>query len=87
MVSDSSTLCRYADGRIYVVKEDYARRTQILDAINGLSDRDVPIIGCVVNGISGSGRRYGYGYGYKYGYGYRYGYGYGYKKRGYGGNE
>ena len=86
VVSDSSTLCRYADGIIYVVKEDYARRTQILDAINGLSDRDVPIIGCVVNGISGSGRRYGYGYGYKYGYGYRYGYGYGYKKRGYGGN-
>lgn len=86
VVSDSSTLCRYADGIIYVVKEDYARRTQILDAINGLSDREVPIIGCAVNGISGSGRRYGYGYGYKYGYGYR-GYGYGYKKRSYGEND
>ena len=87
VVSDSATLCRYADGIIYVVKEDYARRTQILDAINGLADRDVPIIGCAVNCISGSGRRYGYGYGYKYGYGYRYGYGYGYRKHGYGGDE
>ena len=87
IVSDSGILCHYADSVIYVVKQDYAGRSQILDGINSLSDKNAPLTGCIINGISGTSHRYGYGYGYKYGYGYGYGYGhkYGYgKKSGYG---
>lgn len=67
VVSDSTLLCRFADSVLYVVKEDYTSRSQILDGINSLSDRNAPLTGCIVNGIVGSGHRYGYGNGYKYG--------------------
>ncbi len=73
VVSDSTLLCRFADSILYVVKEDYAGRSQILDGVNSLSDRGAALTGCIINGIVGTGRRYGYGYGYKYGYG-KYGY-------------
>jgi len=81
IVSDAGTLCRYADTVLYVVKQDYAQRSQIRDGVTAISDNNATLAGCIVNGLEGYSRRYGYGYGYKYGYGYgkkRYGYGYGY---------
>lgn len=85
-VSDAAALARCADCVLYVVKQNYVRRDQLINAVTALYGKDVKISGCVFNGVASSGRRYGYGYGYGYGYnyGYNYGYGYGYKKYGYG---
>ena len=82
IVSDTALLARHADCVLYVVKQDYASQSQIMDAITGLYDRDLPVTGCILNAVPRSRLRYGYGYGYGYGsYGYGYGYG---KKYGYG---
>ena len=84
MVSDTALLSRYATCVLYVVKMDYANKSQILDSVTGLYQRDVPLTGCVINGAAARSSRYGYGYGYAYGYGYGYGKNYGYgKKHGY----
>ena len=71
VVSDTTLLCRYADAVLYVVKMNYANRFQIFDSITMLHQKEVPLIGCIINGASASAHRYGYGYGYgsKYGYG------------------
>lgn len=76
----------YTDGILYVIMQDHAPRTQIIDAVGALSTEEAPVLGYVFNGVSGVlGNSYGYGYG-KYGrygrygrYGHygRYGYGYG----------
>ena len=82
--ADAAALCVYADKVVYVIREDYAMRSQIFDGVQSLSDNGAHIGGFVLNCCTGSvqGSRYGYGYG-KYGYGYgKYGYGYG--KYGYG---
>lgn len=83
-VSDAAALARCGDCVLYVVKQNYVRRNQLINAVTAMHSKDVKIAGCVFNGVAHSGRRYGYGYGYGYGYNYGYGYGYGYKKYGYG---
>lgn len=87
VVSDATALCRYADCVLYVVKQDYAKRSQVINAITSLHQKDVKIAGCVFNGVPQFHRQYGYGYRSSYGYGYDYGYrkysGYG-SKYGYG---
>lgn len=80
VVSDSGVLCGASDAVIFVVRQDFARTSQIVDAVFGLSERNAPLTGCVLNGSGGSGSRYGYGYGYGYKYGYKYGYGRNYGK-------
>lgn len=88
ILSDSSSFLQYVDGVIYVIKQDYANRTQIMNSLRSLEEGDALVLGYVLNGMPRSGSRYGYGYG-KYGYGkYGYGYGYGsYDKYGYGKSE
>ncbi len=82
-VSDAAALARCADCVLYVVKQDYVRRDQLINAVTAMHSKDVKITGCVFNGVAHSSRRYGYGYGYGYGYNYSYGYGkYGYGKYG-----
>ena len=82
IVSDTALLARHADTVLYVVKQDYATQSQILDGVMSLYDRDLPVTGCILNDVPRSRIRYGYSYGYGYGsYGYGYGYG---KKYGYG---
>lgn len=87
VVSDATALCRYAECVLYVVKQDYAKRSQVINAITALHQKDVKIAGCVFNGVPRFHRQYGYGYRSSYGYGYDYGYrkysGYG-SKYGYG---
>lgn len=89
VVSDAATLCRYADCVLYVVKQDFAKRGQVLNAVTSLHQKDVKIDGCIFNGVPQFHRQYGYGYRSTYGYGYDYGYrkysygskyGYGYSK-------
>lgn len=91
VVSDSAPLCRCADCVLYVVKQDYVQKSQVINAITTMHQKDIKISGCIFNGVPkfhrqyGYGYRYGYGYGYdygyrKYGYGHKYGYGYSYRK-------
>ena len=73
VVSDTATLSRFADCIFYVVRQDYANKTQILDSILNLHQQDIDLAGCILNGVPRSSHSYGYGYGY--GYGRKYGYG------------
>lgn len=94
VVSDATALCRYAECVVYVVRQNFAKRGQVINAITALHQKDVKITGCVFNGVPQFYRHYGYGYRSTYGYGYDYGYrkysygnkyGYGkYTKYGYG---
>ena len=86
VVSDATTLCRYADVVLYVVKQDYAQKSQVINSVTSLDEKGVKITGCIFNGVPKFHRHYGYGYRSTYGYGYDYGYrtyGYG-SKYGYG---
>lgn len=84
MMADATVLSRHADQVIYVIREDFASRAQILDGVQTLSGSGASICGFVMNRVTGSGNTH-YGYGYGYGYGHKYGYGYKYgKESGYG---
>lgn len=78
LLSDAITISKYTDSTLYVVRQDFANTTQIVDSIQSLSSGGANIIGCVLNYASGSAGGYGYGgrYGSKYGYGYALKYGY-----------
>ena len=78
MLVDAMMLVKHVDAIAYVVMSDYARRRYIFEGVEELSTSGAPIVGCILNGGSAHGGRYGY-YGYysyrgKYGYG-SYGYG------------
>ncbi len=81
IVSDTCDLAKLAEGAIFIVKQDYSKKDQILEGLEHISEgSDIKMIGCVFNGVRSSITGYGYGYGYGYGSGYygRYGrYGYG----------
>lgn len=70
LVSDTALLGRYADCVLFVVKQDHATRAQVLEAVTGLYERDLPLGGCVFNDVPRSRVHGGCGYGYGYGYGY-----------------
>lgn len=74
VVSDATALCRSADCVLYVIKQDYAQKGQVLNAVTSLHHKDVKIAGCIFNGVPQFHRQYGYGYRSTYGYGYDYGY-------------
>ena len=86
ILSDAATIAKYADATLYVVRQDHASSSQILDTIQALSGNNVNLLGCVLNQTQAGTTRYGYGskYGAGYGYGYHYskdyGYGYSYKR-------
>lgn len=81
MLSDAESFLRHSDGVIYVIKADYASRSQIIDNIQSLSENRAEMIGYVIGGVHQTGGNYGYGYSRGYGYGYNYkGYGYNYGK-------
>lgn len=73
MLTDTAVLAELADGALFVVKQDYAKTSHIVEAVEQLAESHIPMLGCVLNGVTSSAGGYGYGYGY---YGYRrYGYG------------
>ena len=81
ILSDSATIAKYADATLYVVRQDLASTTQILNSIQALSASDVDLIGCVLNQTQAGTTRYGYGSKYHSGYSYKYYAGsYGYSK-------
>ena len=75
-ISDAAALAQYADGVIYVVRQDYTNSTAIKDSMQMLAATDVRFLGCVLNNAERSTTRYGYGY--RGGYGSKYGGHYGY---------
>lgn len=89
MLADASILAEYADGMVFVVRQDWVRSDRVLEAVQLMSDTGIHMAGCVLNcvqnGITGYGSgysRYGGRYGSHYGSGaYGYGYGYGSNKR------
>lgn len=78
-LSDAAALSENIDSILYVVRQDFASQSAVIDSVRSLSDMDVPFVGTVLNRTATGSGKYGYGYG-KYGYGYsKYGYGkYGY---------
>ena len=75
ILTDTAVLAEAADAALFVVKQDYAKSSAIMDAIGQLAESKVYISGCILNGAqAGIG-----GYGYKsYRYYNKYGnYGYG----------
>ena len=73
MMADAAALAAHCDKIVYVVREDFVTRAQLVDSIHALTAVNTEICGFVMNRSSeSSGSRYGYGYG-KYGYGYKYG--------------
>ncbi len=82
ILSDAATIAKYADAMLYVVRQDLASTTQILNSIQALSVGSVNLIGCVLNRTQAGTTRYGYGSKYSNGYGYKYTAGYGYKRYG-----
>lgn len=70
LLADAAELADLADCALMTIRQDYASRNQILDGVQRLSDNGMPLIGCVLNGVSQSalGKSYGYyGYGDYYG--------------------
>lgn len=81
LLPDAAILADYADGILYVVRQDYCRIDRIISGVNMFADKQISISGCILNGTESGSTGYGHGYGYGYGSG-RYGeYGYGGKER------
>lgn len=83
ILSDAATIAKYADATLYVVRQDLANASQILDSIQSLSANGVNIVGCALNQTQAGTTRYGYGSKYANPYGYNYGYKYAYNAYGY----
>ena len=71
LLADTAEMSAAADCAVMVVRQDYAPRDKILDGARLLTDSGLPLIGCVMNGVTGTQRAGGYNYGYGYGYGAR----------------
>ena len=80
LLADSVNVARAADCVLYVLGAGAVQIPHVMDSIQFLDEAGTPLLGCVLNGISG-GSHSGYGYGYgSYGYGYGYG-GYGRERK------
>lgn len=75
ILSDAAALAALGDCLLYLIRQDTAKVSQVLDGLQNIAYSGIPIIGCVLNDASAGFTGYGYGYGY--GYGSRYAYGYG----------
>mgnify|MGYP003291018940 CR=1 FL=1 len=73
IVSDTALLGHVADGLLFIIKQDHAPQSQIMEALTGLHERDLVISGCVLNDMPRSRLRQSKGYGYGYGKSKKYG--------------
>lgn len=60
ILSDAATVAKYADAALYVVRQDTASTSQILDSIQNFAASDCKILGCVLNQTQTGTTRYGY---------------------------
>ncbi len=76
LFSDATVIAPLCDTAIYVVRNDYAPESDVLEQIGYLMETGVQLEGIVYNGaLDATDGAYGYGYGYGYGRGAGYGYG------------
>lgn len=75
LVSDATSLSKFADMTVYVVRQRYTFKRQIQNIEDLYQQRKLPKIGILVNDVRSGGAQGYYGYGGRYGYGYGYGYG------------
>lgn len=69
LMQDALSVAKYSDSTILVIKQDYAKMYEIIDALDELYEINGNIMGCVLNSVKKSifdedTRGYGYGYGY-----------------------
>ena len=67
-VSDALYIAKHADGVIFIVAQNVAKKTLVKEAILTLRNSNVHIIGTVLTQVSLKGGQYGYGYDYSYKY-------------------
>ena len=77
LVTDAFLLMRFADVKLFIVRQGVTNKNIFGSIIKDLEDRGIDA-SIVINGIGTNKGYYGKRYGsYRYGYGYAYGYGYG----------
>lgn len=77
LVTDAFLLMRFADVKLFIVRQGVTNKNIFGSIIKDLEDRGIDA-SIVINGIETNKGYYGKRYGsYRYGYGYAYGYGYG----------
>ena len=77
LVTDAFLLMRFADVKLFIVRQGLTNKNIFGSIIKDLEDRGIDA-SIVINGIQTNKGYYGKRYGsYRYGYGYAYGYGYG----------
>ena len=69
MVTDAQLLSKYADLTLYVVRQRYTHKDQLVIPQDIYANRKMKNIALLVNDVKSSSS-YGYGYGFGYGYGY-----------------
>ena len=75
LVSDAMNLSQYVDLSLYVIRQRYTFKRQLLFIEELYENSKLPNMGVLVNDVVNKGTRNYYGYGAgKYGYGYGYGY-------------
>ena len=75
MMADAGTMSRFADRVVFVIRQDYASRSQVVDGIQIINSAGGKLGGFVMNRSTAErAGRYGYGYGSSYHYGKKYGY-------------
>ena len=50
LLTDASVLAEFADAALFIVRKDFAKVDHILGGIEHLSESNIPVIGCVLNG-------------------------------------
>lgn len=60
ILTDTAVLAEAADAALFVVKQDYANRAAILEAIEQLAESRIYISGCILNGVQNAVGGYGY---------------------------
>lgn len=60
ILTDTAVLAQAADASLFVVKQDYANRSAIMDAIEQLSESGIYFAGCILNGAQAGIGGYGY---------------------------
>lgn len=59
---DAAEVGHLTDGVVFVVRENFAKRTEVLDAFNQLQKAEVHVIGTVLNGCEADNSEYYYAY-------------------------
>ena len=72
ILADAAHFYEYVDGVLMVIRQDWAKQSRILDAVQDFPGQGEKLLGCAMNMVKTGFASYGYGYS-SYGYGYRYG--------------